>query len=129
MPLNVKTFHSRLVGTYDNKKSWIEAVSYVALNKPLTEIKDVDKPHFFKTIQDMLFQLDDYVEMHKNEDNSIMRLHITQNNDKPITTQVIVSDVMEKDVNILSDKLEELLSDDESLNTAALINLLKKKLQ
>jgi hypothetical protein len=73
--------------------------------------------------------LDDYVEMHKNEDNSIMRLHITQNNDKPITTQVIVSDVMEKDVNILSDKLEELLSDDESLNTAALINLLKKKLQ
>ena len=58
-----------------------------------------------------------------------MRLHITQNNDKPITTQVIVSDVMEKDVNILSDKLEELLSDDESLNTAALINLLKKKLQ
>lgn len=129
MPLNVKTFHSRLVGKYDNKKSWIEAVSYVALNKPLTEIKDVDKPHFFKTIQDMLFQLDDYVEMHKNEDNSIMRLHITQNNDKPITTQVIVSDVMEKDVNILSDKLEELLSDDESLNTAALINLLKKKLQ
>lgn len=129
MPLNVKTFHSRLIGKYDNKKSWIEAVSYVALNKPLADIKDVDKPHFFKTIQDMLFLLDDYVEMHRNDDNSIMRLHITQNNDKPITTQVVVSDVMEKDVNDLTSKLEEMLSDDESLNVAALINLLKKKLK
>lgn len=129
MPLNMKTFHARLTGKYDSKKLWIEAVSYVVLNKPLTELKDADKPHLMRTIQDMLFQLDDYVEMHKSGDDSVIRLHITQNRSKEITTQVVVSPEMEKDVNALEEKLEAMLSADESINTAALINLLKKKLK
>lgn len=129
MPINMKTFHARLVGKYENKRTWVEAVAYVALNKPLNEIKDVEKPHLFATIQDMLFQLDDYVVMHKSDDNSVMRLHITQNNGNPITTQVVVPEGMNKDVDALTGKLEALLSTDESVNMAAIINLLKKKLK
>lgn len=129
MPVNMRNFQTRLVGNYDDKTTWIEAVSYVALNKPLTEIRDTDKSFLLATLKDMLFQLDDYVEMHKTASEDVIRLHITQNKSKAVTTQVILSEAMRQEVNSLENKLESILSGDNSLDVAALIAILKKKLK
>lgn len=129
MPVNMRNFQARLVGNYDDKTTWIEAVSYVALNKPLTEIRDTDKSFLLATLKDMLFQLDDYVEMHKTASEDVIRLHITQNKSKAVTTQVILSEAMRQEVNSLENKLESILSGDNSLDVAALIAILKKKLK
>lgn len=129
MPNDVKNFHSRLTGNYDNRTTWIESVCYAVLNKPLEKIKDAEKAFLLTSLQDKLFQLDDYVEMHKTDSESIVRLHITQNKEGAITKQVVVPQESLQEVSLLEKKLEDLLSKDNTVNVAALINLIKKKLQ
>lgn len=129
MPNDLKNFHSRLVGQYDNRTAWIEAVCYAVLNKPLEKIKDSEKVFLITSLHDKLFQLDDYVEMHKTDNESIVRLHITQNKEGSITKQVVVPKESIQEVSRLEKKIEELLSADNTVSMAALINLIKKKLQ
>ena len=129
MPNDVKNFHSRLIGKYDNRTAWIESVCYAVLNKPLEKIKDSEKAFLLTSLRDKLFQLDDYVEMHKSDNESVVRLHITQNKEGAITKQVVVPKESIQEVNQLEKKIEELLSSDNTVNVAALINLIKKKLQ
>lgn len=128
MPLNMRNFHARLLGTYDNKTAWIEAIAYVALNKPLAEIRDSEKPFLLTTLKDMLFQLDDYVVMHKETSEDVVRLHITQNKAKAVTTQIVMPTAMKQEVATLEAKLEALLGSDNAVNVAALIETLKKRL-
>ena len=129
IPNDVKNFHSRLTGNFDNRTTWIESVCYAVLNKPLEKIKDTEKAFLLTSLRDKLFQLDDYVEMHKGNDESIVRLHITQNNEGAITKQVVVPQESIQEVSLLEKRIEELLSADNTVNVAALINLIKKKLQ
>lgn len=129
MPMAVRNFYSRLVGKYTDCKVWIESVCYVVLNKQLSDIKDGEKAFLFVSLQDKLYQLDDYVEMHKSSDDSIVRLHITQNRKDAIEKQVVVSKEKESDVAELESKLEALLSSDDSVNMAALIKIIEKKLK
>ena len=129
MPNDVKNFHSRLTGNFDNRTTWIESVCYAVLNKPLEKIKDTEKAYLLTSLRDKLFQLDDYVEMHKTDNESIVRLHITQNKEGAITKQVVIPQDSIREVSQLEKRIEELLSADNSVNVAALINLIKKKLQ
>lgn len=129
MPLSVRNFYNRLVGTYDNRTLWIEAICYSALNKPLTDIKDSEKEFLAQTLRDLFFQLDDYVEMHKASEDNVVRLHITQNKDKAVVKQVLLPKAMQSQVDALEQKLETMLIGDDAVNVAALISLLKKKLK
>lgn len=129
MPNDVKNFHSRLVGKYDNRTEWIESVCYAVLNKPLEKIKDTEKAFLLTSLRDKLFQLDDYVEMHKTDSESVVRLHITQNKESAITKQVVLPKESLQEVSRLEKNIEKLLTKDETINLAALINLIKKKLQ
>ena len=127
MPLSTRNFYNRLVGRYEDKTSWIEAVSYVILNKPLHDIKDADKPALLKGIHDTIFQLDDYVEMHKSNDVEIVRLHVTENSHTPFVKQVVLPKESIPDVDLLEEKLRAVLSEDIAVNTAALLRILKTK--
>ena len=129
MPNDVRNFHSRLTGSFDNRTTWIESVCYAILNKPLEKIKDTEKAFLLTSLRDKLFQLDDYVEIHKTGNESIVRLHITQNKEGAITKQVVVPQESIQEVSQLEKRIEELLSADNTVNVAALINLIKKKLQ
>lgn len=128
MPIDMKNFHARLTGKYADRKTWIEAVCYSILNKALENIKDSEKDFLFISIQDRFFQLDDYVEMHKYADEEVIRLHITQNNDKALVKQVLVPKDSMAEVEMLEKQLEQLLSHDESINMAALMKLIKRKM-
>lgn len=128
MPNDIKNFHSRLIGQYDNRTLWIESVCYAVLNKPLEKIKDTEKAFLLTSLQDRLFQLDDYVEMHKTDSESVVRLHITQNKEGSITKQVVVPQESIEEVSQLEQKIENMLSTDNTVNVAALINLIKKEL-
>lgn len=128
MPDIVKQFHSRVVASFTKKNNWIEALCYVILKKPLEDIKDAEKEYLLASITNMFFSLDDYVEMHKVKNESVIRLHITQNHEKDITKQVILSDSSKKEVSSLEEKIESLLSNDDSTNITALLNVLKKKI-
>ena len=81
------------------------------------------------SLKDRLFQLDDYVEMHKSSYENIVRLHITQNKDAALTKQIVLSDNANKDMIMMMKRLEEVLGDDDNLNIAAMINLIKEKLK
>ena len=129
MPNDIKNFYSRLIGNYDDRKNWIESICFVILNKALDKIKDSEKSFLLMSLKDRLFQLDDYVEMHKSSDENIVRLHITQNKDVALTKQIVLSDNANKDMVMMMKRLEEVLGDDDNLNIAAMINLIKEKLK
>ena len=128
MPIDMKNFHARLTGKYADRKAWIEAVCYSILNKALENIKDSEKDFLFMSIQDRFFQLDDYVEMHKLGDENIIRLHITQNKEKAFVKQVLIPKESMSEVERLEQQIEQLLSGDDSINMAALMKLIKKKM-
>ncbi len=127
MPNDVRTFHLRLTGSYDNYKEWVESISYAVLNKPLEKIKDAEKTFLLTSLTDKLFQLDDYVEMHKTDNESIVRLHITQNRGAAIAKQVVIPSHNIKEVDRLEKRIEDVLSSDNAINMAALINMIKRK--
>ena len=127
MPTDMKNFHARLIGKFDNRTTWVESVCYAVLNKPLEKIKDTEKAFLLSSLQDKLFQLDDYVEMHKSANENIVRLHITQNKDNAITKQVVLSQESIGEVDLLEKKIEDILTADNTVNMAALINIIKKK--
>lgn len=129
MPVDMKNFHARLIGKFDNRTAWVESVCYAVLNKSLEKIKDTEKAFLLTSLQDKLFQLDDYVEMHKSNNEAIVRLHITQNKVGTITKQVVVSQESLQEVSRLEKEIEDLLTNDNTVNMAALINLIKKKVQ
>lgn len=129
MPNDMKNFHARLVGKFDNRTTWVESVCYAVLNKPLEKIKDSEKAFLLTSLQDKLFQLDDYVEMHKSNNEEIVRLHITQNKENALTKQVVVPQNSIEEVKRLEKQIEDLLTTDNTVNIAALINLIKKKVQ
>lgn len=129
MPNDIKNFYSRLIGNYDDRKNWIESICFVILNKALDKIKDSEKSFLLMSLKDRLFQLDDYVEMHKSSDENIVRLHITQNKDVALTKQIVLSDNANKDMVMMMKRLKEVLGDDDNLNIAAMINLIKEKLK
>lgn len=129
MPVDMKNFHARLIGKFDNRTTWVESVCYAVLNKSLEKIKDSEKAFLLTSLQDKLFQLDDYVEMHKASSESVVRLHITQNKEGAITKQVVVPQESLQEVSQLEKKIEDLLTADNTVNMAALINLIKKKVQ
>jgi hypothetical protein len=98
------------------------------LNKALENIKDSEKDFLFMSIQDRFFQLDDYVEMHKLGDENVIRLHITQNKEKAFVKQVLIPKESMSEVERLEQQIEQLLSGDDSINMAALMKLIKKKM-
>lgn len=126
MPDDIKNFYSRLTSKFADKKTWLESVCFAILKKPLEKIKDSEKAYLRTAIQDKLYQLDDYVEMHKSSEEEIVRLHITQNNAQPKTKQIVIPKAKQKDVEKLANNIEELLSSDSSVNIAALIRLINK---
>ena len=128
MPIDMKNFHARLTGKYADRKTWIEAVCYSILSKALENIKDGEKDFLFMSIQDRFFQLDDYVEMHKLGDEEVIRLHITQNKEKALVKQVLIPKESMSEVERLEQQIEQLLSGDDSINMAALMKLIKKKM-
>ena len=128
MPIDMKNFHARLTGKYADRKTWIEAVCYSILSKALENIKDSEKDFLFMSIQDRFFQLDDYVEMHKLGDENVIRLHITQNKEKAFVKQVLIPKESMSEVERLEQQIEQLLSGDDSINMAALMKLIKKKM-
>lgn len=129
MPLDVRTFHSRIVGQFANRTAWIESVCYVVLNKPLEKVRDGEKPYLMTALQEKLFQLDDYVEMHRADDENVVRLHITRNNDAPIAKQVILSNAQNTTVKSLATRIEALLTSDHSVNVTALIQVIQRNIE
>lgn len=128
MPEQIRLFHNRIIAPFSNKSNWIEAICYVVLKKPLEDIKDEEKAYLFASLKDSFFSLDDYVEMHKLKNESVLRVHITQNNENSITKQVILPKNSLEEVTSLENKIEAILLEDESLNISALLNILKKKI-
>ena len=124
MPADLKAFHNRLSGNYENCRQWIEALCYLILKKPLSSINDSQKPYLRSTLLDNLSQLDDYVEMHKESDESVVRVHITRNKKSPLIKQVILPKNKLKESEELEAKIRLLLSDDEAVNMSVLLKLL-----
>lgn len=129
MTSDIRNFHARLTGKFADMRTWIESICYVVLNKPLESIKDSEKSYLMASLGDRLFQLDDYVEMHQEDSASVIRFHITQNKSAMKSQQVVIPEGKEKEVECLENKIESLLSEDESLNIAALVQLLNKKMK
>lgn len=129
MSADIKNFCSRFVGNYADRKLWIESICFVVLNKSLDKIKDSEKDFLIMSLHDKITQLDDYVEMHKSSNENVVRLHITQNNDAALSKQVVLSKSGEKEVEDIMKKIEATLGNDDNINMAVLINLIKKKLK
>lgn len=124
-----KRFHSRVVAQFPDKKLWIESISYVVLNKALETIKDEEIPFLLTSIKEAFFDLDDYVEMHKVENESVARVHITLNREGSVTKQVILPQESNQEIEKLTKQIEKMLSKDDSLNISALLTILKNKMK
>lgn len=129
MPTTMKNFHTRVISHWEENKGWIESLCYVILNKPLEQIQDAELPYLLATLQDYFHLLDDYVEMHKESNENVVRVHITRNKEKSLTKQVVLTTEAVTELADLEARIEKALGQDDSLNISALLQILKKKME
>jgi hypothetical protein len=129
MPLSVKNFYQRLISPSRDKREWIESLCYLIIRKPLSDIKDEENDFLITSLGELFFTLDDYVKIKDKKDKNILVLHITQVNEITLTKQVIIPKNLTKDIESVKLKVTKLLSKDDSINIAALSEILKEKMK
>ncbi len=128
MPQNIRKFHNRLVGKIKERNTWIESVCFTVLNKPLEKIKDSEKTFLLETLSDNLSQLEDYVDMHKYQDEEVVRLSITENKTGSTIKQVILPTNQIEEMENLKSDLKKVLKGDKNVKLVALMKLIKTEL-
>lgn len=126
-----KVFYNRILSQIEDKENWVKNVVHAVMGKKLEDITDEEEAQIHDRLKDAFQELDDLIQLSKNNLNKgeeIIRVKLSGVQEKPITKNIVITEKQKKAVTKLEKVLEEKLSDDNKINQAALILLLKKNM-
>ncbi|MGH1337244.1 MAG: hypothetical protein ACRBFS_14065 [Aureispira sp.] len=124
-----KVFYNRIFSEIEDKENWIKNVVHAVLGKKIEDITDQDEIKIYEKLNYSFQELDDLVALNKdtiNEDEEVIRVKLSGVQKKPLSKNIIITKKQQKAVSKLEKALTEMLSKDDKINQAALVNLLKK---
>ena len=128
-----KTFVLRLDSEIDDKKAWLNSLAQALINTTLDKIKDEDEILFFDKFKSMILDLDSLTSLSKSdfkeEKEDVFDLQINSFFDGISKKLVRLPKNKREEVINIQLELKKNLSKDNSLNIAALTNLLKEMLK
>jgi hypothetical protein len=126
-----RTLHVRLISHLEDRTAWLGAVVHSVLGRDLKQMTDEDERVVFVRLRDAIQELDNLCELDTltvnpgNEANAV-RVEITAYGEERRKLLQRLPKQKESAVIVLQSKLKEILTDDEAVNTAALIRLLQE---
>ncbi|MBN1970146.1 MAG: hypothetical protein JW870_12325 [Candidatus Delongbacteria bacterium] len=129
-----KALLQRMKSPLDDRKSWINSLSYAVINKSLENINDEEEPVFYDTLLGQIHELDNLCELSKadideaNED--IFKIEITSFVKGLEKRLIRLPKQNTKEILILRDEIKKKLKgNNKDLNIALLTKLLQEQLE
>ncbi len=128
-----KTFILRLDSQLDDKKSWLSSIAQSLIGKPLETIKDEEEFILYDKFKTIILELDSLTHISQidvdSEFEEIFGIEMTSFVDGIKKQMVRLPKTKKKAVADIEDFIKSKLSNDKSVNIAAVTNILKDLLQ
>jgi len=128
-----KSFHSRLVSKFDDRKTWLQSIIHSVLGKPAEEMNDDDEKVVYEKLRHAFRELDNLREFEKkNIDTSreeAIKIEITTLIDGLQKNTIGFPKKKIAEAGRVKDSVRRHLIADNKINIFVLINLLKEELQ
>ena len=126
-----KNFLIRVVSPLKDRKSWIQSISYIILNKQLETLLDEEEEALIDNLIFIFNELSKYVEISEHTigtDDDFFKLELISKTGilKPRVYRIPESKTNE--VKLLESKINDLLSGDDEIDVCTLLNILNNKL-
>jgi len=126
-----KNFLNRVISPLKDRKSWIQSISYIILDKQLENLIDDEEEVLIDNLIYLFNELSKYVEISKSTigtDDDFFKLELISKSGvlKPRVYRIPESKT--KDVKLLESKINNLLSGDNEIDICTLLNILNNKL-
>jgi len=126
---NQKTFVLRLDSILDDRTAWLSSLANALTGKSVEKFSDEDEIIFYDRFKNMILDLDNLTQISQQEVDDekefILNVKIDTFEDLMKNTQIRIPKSKTREIEKISAKLAEFLSDDVTLNIAALTSLLK----
>jgi len=124
-----KKLLGRLLSEQPNRESWIEAVSFALLDKPLSKIDDEEEPILLDRLNTRIEELDNLRELSKlnvdPEKQDAFKFKLQPFSKEPLDINVIIDkDKISEEADLIK-KLKDQLTDDKNVNLALLLKLIE----
>ncbi|OXG00670.1 hypothetical protein B0A63_08780 [Flavobacterium johnsoniae UW101] len=127
-----KSFVQRLDSQIEDKKAWLNSLAQSLMGKSLEKFKDEDELLLYDKFSDMILSLDSLnrISMVKFNEEKEIAIDLQINSfGEGMTNKIIrLPKGKTKDVNVLEEKIKEMLSKDKSIDLAAVTAVLKSLL-
>ena len=128
-----KEFYNRVMTPYKNRREWYESVCYTLLGEQLETMKDEQEEKLLSDIVYMMRTCEKYADISKKtkgHDNLAYSFDLVSNKGTSIRTQTYVLPKSENEqAKELEEKIEHLLSGEDSLDVCALLTVLSKRIR
>lgn len=128
-----KTFVQRLDSQIDDKKTWLNSLVQAIIGDTLEKIKDEDEIFIYDKFKSIILELDSLTNIStadfKEDKEDIISFEITSFVDGMSKKLVRLPKNKKAAVKKIEDALRPAITNDKTLNIAALMNLLKEQLQ
>jgi hypothetical protein len=126
-----KTFHLRLTAPFEERIGWLGAVIQGILGRDVRQMNDEDELIVFSRLRETIQELDNLCELDNlvvdpAQEANVIRVEITTHGQEKHKLLQRMPKQKETAVATLQTALKEILTDDESVNAAALIRLLQE---
>lgn len=126
-----KTILNRVLSKTTDKKTWYQSLAYIILDKQLENILDEEETYLIDNLVHSFKELEKYIDIsnkgYKSDDNFI-RVELISNKGAIAPHIVHLDDQKSIKAKNIEDKINELLSGDNDIDSFALLSILKKRL-
>jgi hypothetical protein len=130
---NQKTFIQRLDSELDDRNAWLSSIAQVVIGKSLETINDDDEIILYDKFKSLILDLDSLSSISQvvldEENEDVLGIEMSSFVDGIQKRMIRLPKSKRKEVNKIEDLIRTKLSNDKSLNIAAIANILKDLLQ
>lgn len=128
-----KTFIQRLDSQLDDRKAWLTSIAQAVLGKSLESIKDEEEIILYDKFKTLVLELDSLTNISQadldEENEDVLGIEMSSFVDGIQKRMIRLPKTKKKEVIKIEDSIKAKLSNDKSLNIAAVANILKDLLQ
>ena len=131
LPVQYRSFFSRLISAIDDRGSWLNSISQACINKQLINSKDEDEAMLYDKLSHYITVLDSLIaisEESNNEGEEVVKVDLTTSVEGAKTKMIRI---FKSENNVIVDKrdqIKNILGDNQQLSLAVLATLLQEYL-
>jgi hypothetical protein len=131
LPTKQKAFHTRIMTNMKDRKTWLNSLAFIFLNRPLDSLLDEEEEWLLEKIKHSFLELLNYIDIQKMKfetHDEVFKFDITSIQGGSKNKQIVIPKDKISKAKELEDQIKNILSADDQLNIYALLKILEKKM-